>query len=80
MQWVSGLQELLVLVALGLGATLAKWLLEALITVTDELRRIFPGLPRSPALPALLFMGLLVGAPAVTVAWAFATGRLPVPH
>lgn len=79
MQWVSGLQEFAVLVALGLGATLAKWLLEALITLSDDLRRIFPRLPRSPALPALLFIGLLVGAPAITVAWAFATGRLPIP-
>lgn len=80
MQWLSAFQELAVLVALALGATFAKWLLDALITLSDDLRRIFPRLTRSPALPALLFMGVMVGIPAIMVAWAFATGRLPIPQ
>lgn len=74
MAWLHGFMEWAALVALCLGATLAFWLLEACITVCRKLSRK----SSDPAfLGGLLFLFLMLGVPAMTVGWGYATGALP---
>lgn len=74
MQWVSGLIEHAVLIALALGATSAVWLLQGCILATRKLQK--PSRP-DPFQGGALFLFLLLGVPILAVAWGFATGRLP---
>lgn len=70
MQWA-------VLVALACGATFAVCILDACSTIAAATSRKLFGKPPGPLAGLGLFLFLLIGLPALTVLWGFASGRLP---
>jgi hypothetical protein len=74
MEWLVELAAFVGLILLALGATSAKWLLDLCGALVH---RVAPS--ADPVLLAIfLFLFVLTDSPGLVVAWAFATGRLPV--